>query len=280
MENRHTWMEIYRSIGIKLNREYFSMYLADDVGVLMREGPREIQYFNVPRFGIQDEEYVHMKFKVDKVYLEKEFLYIILEVRRDFAIPGELRKAQETCSELFAILALLYGPGILEKRVFEGFKFTPEQKKYEAPYSLLYETQIAEKDFMTYFPLTFKNLQSHGEKAKTEIALRWYHKGLDTDQQVDQFLNFWVSLEALTMSTTDIKEIPITLKKFLSCTDENLIKEKLKIGRIYGCRCDIVHNGITDFNLEYLAMLRNIIEEILRYKLGLPIKGDLEKYFR
>jgi hypothetical protein len=133
---------------------------------------------------------------------------------------------------------------------------------------------------MTSFPLTFKNLQSHGEKTKIEIALRWYQKGLDTDQQVDQFLNYWVSLEALTMTTTDIKEIPITLKKFLPCTDENSIKKNLKIGSIYGCRCNIVHNGITDFNLEYLSMLRDIVEETIRYKLGLPVKGHLEKYFR
>lgn len=280
MESRDTWMEIYRSIGIKLDKEYFSMNLTDDIGILMREGPREIEYLNVPRFGMQDEEYVRMRVKVDKVSLEKEFLYIILRVRRDFGIPGELRRAKETCSELFAILALLYGPGILEKKVIEGFEFTPTRMKYEGPYSLLYETHIAEKDFMTSFPLTFKNLQSHGEKTKIEIALRWYQKGLDTDQQVDQFLNYWVSLEALTMTTTDIKEIPITLKKFLPCTDENLIKKNLKIGSIYGSRCNIVHNGLTDFNLEYLATLRNIVEETTRYKLGLPVKGDLEKYFR
>lgn len=277
---RDTWIEIYRSIGIKLDKEYFSMNLTDDIGVLIRKGTREIEYPNVPRFGTQDEEYVHMKARVDKVRLEKDFFYVILQVRRNFGIPGELKKAQEICSELFAILALLYGPGILEKKVFGGFKFTPTGTRYEAPYSLLYETHIAERDFMTSFPLTFKKLQLHGEKTKMEIALRWYQKGLDTDQQVDQFLNYWVSLEALMMTTTDIKEIPITLKEFLPCTDEKLIKENLKIGRIFGCRSDIVHNGITDFDLEYLTILKSIIEETIRFKLGLPVKGHLEKYFR
>ena len=181
---------------------------------------------------------------------------------------------------LLPILALLYGPGILEKKVFEGFKFIPTRKKYEGPYSLLYEMEITQRDFITTFPLTFKKLQSHGDKKKLEIALRWYQRGLNTNQIVDQFLYYWVSLEALTMTTTDISEIPNTLKEFLSSKDEKVIKEALKIGRIFGCRSDIVHNGITDFDLEYLTIVKAIVEETIRFKLGLPVQGHLEKYFR
>lgn len=158
MEIRDIWTEIYRSIGVQLDKEYFAMNLAEDIGILLRKGPREIEYFNVPRFGTQDEEYVHMKVKVDKIKLEQEFFYTILEVRRNFGNPGELKMAQETCSELFALLALLYGPGILEKKVFEGFKFVSARAKYEGPYSLLYVTHITEKDFMASLPLTFKKI--------------------------------------------------------------------------------------------------------------------------
>ncbi len=274
-----TWLEVYRSIGVSPSKQYFAINLGQDIGVLFKKGPREIESLNLPRFGLQDDKNVIIKYKVDKLHLEAEFFYTMIEVKRNFETQGELKKAKDTCSELFGILALLYGPGILEKKMFEGFKYTPTKGRYEDSYSLLYDTPLTETDFMNSFPLAFKELQSHESRGKLEIALRWYQKGMDTDQPVDQLLYFWVALESLTMTTTDIKEISKGLKYIFPFTDEKLIKEKLKIGRIFGCRSDIVHNGITDFDLEYLKILQSIVEEMIRSKLGIATKGLLQKYF-
>lgn len=278
MDLRNSWLEIYRSIGIKPDKGYFAINLNQDVGLLFRRGPREIEFVNTPRLGIQDEENVSLKFKKDKITLEAEFFYTLIEVKRNFENPGELQKARDICSELFAILALLYGPGIVEKKVFGGFQFTSLGGRHEGPYCLLYETHVPETDFMNSLPKAFKNMQFHTERSKLEIALRWYQRGLDSDQPIDQLLYFWVALEALTMTTTDIKEIPKALKYILTSTGEKVIKEKLRIGRIYGCRCDIVHNGLADFDLEYLRILKDIVEEVMRFKLGIASKGLLQKY--
>lgn len=114
----------------------------------------------------------------------------------------------------------------------------------------------------------------------------------------ERFLLLWTILEVFPMkNTSNIRPISEYLSKILNI-DANTLKEKLEIGKLYGLRSSLVHDGIFRIDLEViegfyddasnlghyhyksevLGKLECIVHEILRHMCGLPYSGLLDKY--
>lgn len=80
------------------------------------------------------------------------------------------------------------------------------------------------------------------QKRKVRLSLRWHLKGIQSDN-LDSFLSLWVALETLIMNSTNIIEINNALAAAYGISSQEARKE-FGVGKIYGLRSDIVHNGL------------------------------------
>ena len=112
------------------------------------------------------------------------------------------------------------------------------------------------------------------------LSLHWFEQALRASfesSQSDSFLKFWVALEVLAMpDTSDIRPIKEIISCIYNLTNDEASK-KFKIGQIYGLRCKIVHDGMTEVaNYENTMYLEALYIDILFYRLGLQSKKKLE----
>ncbi len=81
--------------------------------------------------------------------------------------------------------------------------------------------------------------------------------------------------------TTNIKPISAFLSSRVGLP-ASVVKERLGIGRLYGKRCDLVHNGVLpETQRELLNINRKLecmCEEILRAVMGFSYDGRLDRY--
>jgi len=99
----------------------------------------------------------------------------------------------------------------------------------------------------------------------------------------EKFVMLWTILEIFPMKdTTDIAPISTELAR-ITGRSPKATKEQLGIGRLFGARSDIVHNGTLPIPHSKLGEPIDRLEAIclclMRDLAGLPYNGSLEKYF-
>jgi hypothetical protein len=122
---------------------------------------------------------------------------------------------------------------------------------------------------------------------RVRLALRWYQRSFGDDRvvrdtaegQVDDFINCWLALETLAMEgTTDIGPIKRMLAD-IHRLDAQRTGELFPIGRIYGLRAKILHEGqihsLTDGLTRFMT---DLFSDLLLHVLGLPSGENTRKY--
>ena len=135
----------------------------------------------------------------------------------------------------------------------------------------------------------FKNyssniLKDNNIKNRFKLMSRFFSKALTEFNDEEKFLWLWTVLEIFPMENTS-NIVPIS--KYLSAVlekDEQLVKSKLEIGKIYKIRCDFVHEGkfdvADDVLAQYIEKLQLICITVLRKICGDSYNGELDKYFK
>jgi len=108
------------------------------------------------------------------------------------------------------------------------------------------------------------------------LALRWFHQAL-YGGGIDSFLRYWIAIEAVSpMTSSDIAPLVGALAHGYGIAVGD-VKARYGIGRIYGFRGRIVHQGargpVHGRLLDYLGAL---FVELLRIGLGLPVARSLD----
>jgi len=84
------------------------------------------------------------------------------------------------------------------------------------------------------------------------------------------------------VNTTDIRPIHDFLESYVG-RPSAIVKEKLKVGWLFGMRSRIVHDGHMpldrDGRFSALATLERLVQAVLRHAAGLPYDGKLEFAF-
>jgi hypothetical protein len=135
-------------------------------------------------------------------------------------------------------------------------------------------------------------------------ATRTYVKSLRTDPDVDgrftlmaklfaranvmlpgeeKFLWLWTVLEVYPMrNTSDIAPVSDLLGQITS-RDAIAVKNALEIGRLFGARSDLVHDGRLPMTANQMGGMINrlnaIVLAVIRYVGGLPYDGGLDQFF-
>ncbi|MBU0630061.1 MAG: hypothetical protein KKC80_03980 [Candidatus Margulisbacteria bacterium] len=127
-----------------------------------------------------------------------------------------------------------------------------------------------------------KHRQNNDLFERFKLMSRFYAKACPLKPSEEKFLLLWTIVEIFPMKdTSNIEALIIFLAKL---TGKSVMetKEKLAIGKLYGTRCDLVHNGKLNIELktmwETFERLEQIIITVLREMNGINYNGSLDKY--
>lgn len=151
------------------------------------------------------------------------------------------------------------------------------------------ETPEINQDGMNLVNVALQKLYSLDEESQNRVrlALRWYQRSLGDDrlakntieEQIDSFINSWLALETLVLErNSGIAPIKNILSE-IHGLDSQQIGELFPIGRIFGLRGRILHEGnMEDFDLSLIRFLRDVFSDLLLHKLSLSSGKNTRKY--
>jgi hypothetical protein len=109
---------------------------------------------------------------------------------------------------------------------------------------------------------------------------RFIAKGLAEPPSEEAFIWLWTALEVFPMiDTTDIRPISEFLSSYVG-QPSNILKEKLRIGWLFGMRSKIVHEGHLPLaesdRHRALKSLEDLVRAVVRHAAGLPYDGAFD----
>ena len=117
-----------------------------------------------------------------------------------------------------------------------------------------------------------EKITDNGLKRKIKLSMSWFNKTVNTTFH-EKFMYLWIALEILTMKDgSNIKPLKELLSKAYNIPSEQL-ESSFCIGRIYGLRGRIFHNGFTpNLEFEFLYFCDLLYFDSLNQILGLECK--------
>jgi hypothetical protein len=223
----------------------------------------------------------------DVVSLVPPNRYIVLTARTteetEKNIPLARRQCEDEIDRGSTVLGALLGRGVFGRCIHRGWvasrsgviveSWARREEPYRLPVTNLLKAVKLVKD----------RLGSDSDFAtRFSLISRFYSKALAEPPSEEVFLFLWTILEIFPMKdTTDIRPIGEFLGH-LTGRPASEVKVKLGIGRLFGMRSDLVHNGslgIDDRELgPIIDKLEDICRTIVQHLIGLPYGGDLDSY--
>lgn len=210
--------------------------------------------------------------------------YLSITARTKETDPVIARKYCETLLDrAITDLSVLYGTGLFAKLIYRGWLIEEKHFMMEAWVSVREAFEIPEKVESILIALSKQQNTDVDISQRYATMSRFFSRSIVVSPSEEKLLYLWTILEIYPMKdTTDIKPI----SRYLSDRIGRLpaeIKDKLGIGRMFGIRSDLVHNGVLTLNIsemgEFFGRLEGICLEVLRGMSGVDYDGSLDKYF-
>jgi len=114
--------------------------------------------------------------------------------------------------------------------------------------------------------------------SRIKLCLRWIDSAEHEINSLDEFLKLWFAIETLAMpDTTDIKPLVNRLQLIYNI-DKYKAQKYFAIGKIFGLRSNVVHNGLNiGIHQQLNSYLRALLNDILMDICGYPSKRLAEK---
>jgi hypothetical protein len=116
----------------------------------------------------------------------------------------------------------------------------------------------------------YQKLQSAPDRSRIELSLTWFKEAHSTFGE-NSFLRYWLAIETLAMpNTTNITPANAILAQAYGVSNQK-IQQDIELGRLYGLRSDIVHNGLRSaLDSKLLNYAAAVYADLLEAILGLP----------
>jgi hypothetical protein len=201
------------------------------------------------------------------------------------------------------MLSAIYGPHFLDSLVYRGWLIKDEWGILHSWIQPSDQSKITidGKALFDMFSIAMATVGADDDiSSRFSLMSRFFTKSLSYSVSEEKFLLLWTILEIFPMkSTSNIKPVNECLAKILNL-DPKTVAEKLEIGKLYGVRSALVHNGTFTIDVEIVegyydkdselghyhhtsevvGKLECIVHEIFRYMCGLPYSGLLNKYIK
>jgi hypothetical protein len=191
------------------------------------------------------------------------YLIIILPFDID-GKQGNEREIKERLSDIVGLLVSVNRMNMVYEHVFD-YVYNLSRKEKSVIGNVIinpnsFPIPILEKKQLEIIINIDNSIESKEEPVKTRIrlALRWFKSAI-YDVSGDAFIKYWIAIETLGMpDTTNIRPVNESLARIYNITLDESVK-KFNIGRIFGLRGMIIHNGqqlqISSTILDYLESI-------------------------
>ncbi|MDP1839625.1 MAG: HEPN domain-containing protein [Reyranella sp.] len=292
------WLSGFRAFRVQaaLSEGYAHFDMGDVQAVLIHGS---VPYWSVKDFRVdwQGDSPVFEVSGASQVQPPAGFYLILLAPHDRDGIKGDEGRTKARISATVGMLAAIFGRNIVFLRVFDNvlelsdgrthsFSPTIENPLAFPPVDATdTRRRLAQQLFASLATL------SSPQRNLVELSLRWYEQAL-FDSGTDAFIKFWIAIETLAMpNITNIRAIDALLATAYGI-DEQSVRSAFKIGRIFGLRGRIVHDGaIVPIHSELMAYLEALYVDVLYACLSVPIERraatilarsdfDLESYLQ
>ena len=196
-----------------------------------------------------------------------------------FAVDGQLGNepvTREKISTAAGLFAAFNGRNIVYERLFDNIIEMSDGRT--STFSPVFENPM----WFTSPDLCDSrlNIISKADKAITTLpepdrnriylSLRWFEQAL-YESGIDAYLKYWISLETLVMpDTTNIRPLNESLSRAYNLSYE-AIRDRFAIGKLFGLRCRIVHDGqLVPIHADLLRYMEALYADALLVHLGIP----------
>jgi hypothetical protein len=213
--------------------------------------------------------------------------YLLLA--QDLGVEEFRSVARSRAVELAALVDLEF-EGLLVEQVFDGVVTTPTSALLiqERPFRVRSGHEFSSDALAQTLAKASKSLQNSGDRERLALMARWYRRGEEAANSIDQFLFYYIALETYPAAGTT--DVPNTVRDFLvkwiaPTVAPGVLKARLLLGPICGLRGNIVHDGRdvvgesdrAAFDVK-LECLRAVTRTCLAHLAGLPYSGELDKW--
>ena len=215
---------------------------------------------------------------------------IFVETEADPTVESERQRVALRVAEVASLITLRF-PHVLNEKFYEGPVNTHDMKMLwdEGPRTLTASPGVTPSQLSEGLASDISYAQQliPEKRMRFQLASRWYRRGCEAMNLVDKLLFWWTALEIFPGqgATNIVRSIKQVLSdQVCSQLSPQEVEDKLRIGRIYGERKRIVHEGrafvaFDDQQFQELLMrLQAITTVCLRLLCGLPLGDDLQEF--
>jgi hypothetical protein len=219
-----------------------------------------------------------------KLTLAADRTYVELVARTEEAFDNR-QYCEDHIDRVVAQLSAILSPNIFAQEVWRGWVGDNEQ--LFGGFWLMQATVVEfQRPVVESKIASFQKMVRDAPEVDARFTLmsKLFSRAISTPPGEERFLWLWTVLEVFPMkNTTDIRPISEYLARVIGRPVLE-VKEGLLIGRLFGARSELVHDGKLPYERQELAGVLNLLEAIdltiIRALGGLPYAGELDSSFQ
>lgn len=262
----------------------FEKVIADPVRVEVFRGPRTYDVLVPTTPSIIATGFPTTIAKHQKLEVAGDRTYIELVARTEEAF-GKLQYCEDHVDRVVTQLSAALSPNLFAQEIWRGWR--GDEQRLFGGFWLMQAAPVEFKsaEIQTQLTTIRRTIATSPDlDARFTLMSKFFARAASTPPGEERFLWLWTMLEVFPMkNTTDIRPI----SEFLAGVTGRPaveVKEKLQIGKLFGARSDLVHNGKLPYEGKGLAAMLNLLEAIdvtiIRVLGGMPYAGELDAYFQ
>ena len=260
----------------------YGKVIADPVRIEVFRRPREYNVLVGPRVvaaGMQSTllQHQHIVVPEGRTYVE-----LIARTKDAF---GKRQFCEDHINRVIAQMSAILSPHLFEMEVWSGWLCDPNEMFADSWVLTAHPVAFAPEDLEGRINAFRRAVSADPDiDARFTLMSKLFARAIATEPGEERFLWLWTVLEAFPMKdTSDIQPISEYLSR-LTGRPPVEVKEKLGIGRLFGARSDLVHDGKLPYDRDKLGVVLQRLEAIdcvvIRSLGGLPYNGELEEFLR
>lgn len=230
--------------------------------------------------AVKDAEYC---FPVQSpVVLDTKIQHLVLTARTRRSRHEAQAECTAALDRVIAILTAVYGTDLFRTLLFRGWlRGGPPDPHLGVLMRAVMPIELASAGIAREYGSASTAINANAElKERFGLMSRLVARALSQPPGEEAFLWLWTAVEVFPMvGTTDIKPIGEFLATYVNRPAE-IVKQKLRIGWLFGMRSRLVHDGHLPLDqedaLSALGTLELVVRAILRHAAALPHDGALD----
>lgn len=284
LDNSSVWLACYRVIGVQTDELASLPKTIDLNGIRAIILHGILPFYKSPQLIVDDYRNLKIDFNQSELKCETKlgtYLLFILPFKVD-GVDGDEVLSRYKVSIAASLFAALNGRNMVYEHIFDNTILLNGAFSIISP-SILNpqwnEIPNISDEYLDIVSTASKSILklSEPEQNRVELSLRWFWSAI-YDSGTDAYLKYWIACETLGMpNTTDIAALNKTLERAYNMNSDQIVRD-FKIGKLFGLRAKIVHEGkMIPIHGQLLKYLEAIYVDILFDKLDIPNERRAEK---